>query len=130
MRGVPLVTAVIAALLSPPLFANPAVPVSEDEVLRGNPERPCVALVFNVLGWWADRQPELLRRIANEGHEIAQHGHSVFDLTKVSDSAVRADLEAADASISAVTGRTTKPLWSPSAGYQLVTVTELLTADP
>jgi len=125
------------------VVANPAVPVSEDEVLRGNPERPWVALVFNVgaghepgtaildtlaekgyrasffvLGWWADRRPELLARIANEGHEIAQHGHSVFDLTKVSDAEVRADLEAADASISAVTGRTTKPLWSPSAGYR------------
>ena len=31
---------------------------------------------------------------------------------------VRADLESADAAISAVTGRTTRPLWSPSAGYR------------
>ena len=35
-----------------------------------------------------------------------------------SDAEVRADLEAADAAISAVTGRTTRPLWSPSAGYR------------
>src|SRR6185436_17771550 len=52
------------------------------------------------------------------GHEIASHGHSIFDLTQASDAQVRADLESADASISAVTGRSTRPLWSPSAGYR------------
>ena len=71
---------------------------------------------FFVLGWWAERQPDILKRIADDGHEVASHGHSVFDLTKVSDAAVRADLENADAVISAVTGKTTRPLWSASAG--------------
>jgi peptidoglycan/xylan/chitin deacetylase (PgdA/CDA1 family) len=125
---------------SPP---RPTVSVPEDEVVRGDPSRPNVALVINVgagsepaagmldtlkekelrttffvLGWWADKNPDLLRRIADDGHEVASHGHSVFDLTSVSDAAVRADLEAADASISAVTGKTTRPLWSASAGYR------------
>lgn len=124
-----------------PALAQSSVPVSEDEVVRGDPERPAVALVVNVgagfepavsildtladrqyqatffvMGWWAERNPDLLRRIADEGHEIASHGHSVFELTRVSDAEVRADLERADAAISAVTGRTTRPLWSPSAG--------------
>ena len=31
---------------------------------------------------------------------------------------MRADLESADVSITAVTGKTTRPLWSPSAGYR------------
>jgi peptidoglycan/xylan/chitin deacetylase (PgdA/CDA1 family) len=56
--------------------------------------------------------------IAERGHEIAQHGHSVFDLRTVSDAAIRSDLQSADAAISAVTGKSTKPLWSPSAGYR------------
>ena len=68
-----------------------------------------------MLGWWAERQQTILKRIADDGHEVASHGHSVFDLTKVSDAAVRADLENADAVISAVTGKTTRPLWSASA---------------
>jgi peptidoglycan/xylan/chitin deacetylase (PgdA/CDA1 family) len=121
----------------------PNVPVSEEEVLRGDPTRPLVTLAINVgagfepatemldilrekgvrttffvMGWWADRNPDLLRRIADEGHEVASHGHTVFDLTTVSNAAVAADLEAADASISAATGRSTRPLWSPSAGYR------------
>lgn len=119
------------------------VEVSPEEVVRGDPSKPNISLVINVgagfepavsmldtlrekglrttffvLGWWADTQPDILRRIAADGHEVASHGHSVFDLTSVSDAAVREDLEAADASISAITGRTTRPLWSASAGYR------------
>jgi peptidoglycan/xylan/chitin deacetylase (PgdA/CDA1 family) len=122
---------------------EPRVRPSDAEVVRGDPQSPNVALVFNVgagfepgtaildvlaehdqhvtffvMGWWAERHPDLLRQIADAGHEIASHGHSIFDLTQASDAQVRADLEAADAAISAVTGRTTRPLWSPSAGYR------------
>jgi peptidoglycan/xylan/chitin deacetylase (PgdA/CDA1 family) len=126
------------------LFANqPSVPVSDAEVVRGDPGQPTIALVFNigagfepalgmletlasrdqrvtffVMGWWAERHPEVLLQIADAGHEIASHGHRIFDLTQASDFQVQADLEAADAAISAVTGRTTRPLWSPSAGYR------------
>jgi peptidoglycan/xylan/chitin deacetylase (PgdA/CDA1 family) len=130
----------LAALL---LAGQPAVEVSDEEVALGNPELPNLALVFNVgagyqpatgildtlaerqyratffvMGWWAERQPHALRQIADAGHEIASHGHRIFDLTHASDAEVRADLEAADGAISAVTGRSTRPLWSPSAGYR------------
>jgi peptidoglycan/xylan/chitin deacetylase (PgdA/CDA1 family) len=123
--------------------AHAQVPVSAEEVTHGDPNLPNVALIFNVgagfepatvildtlaeqqqrvtffvMGWWADRHPDVLRQIADGGHEIASHGHSIFDLTQVADAQVRADLEHADASISAVTGHTTRPLWSPSAGYR------------
>src|SRR5216684_3671435 len=122
---------------------QPAVPVAEDEVLHGDPTVASMALVFNVgagyepatgildtlaerqlhatffvMGWWAERHPDVLRQIADGGHEIASHGHSIFDLTQASDAQVRADLESADLAISIVTGRSTRPLWSPSAGYR------------
>jgi peptidoglycan/xylan/chitin deacetylase (PgdA/CDA1 family) len=120
-----------------------SVPVSDAEVLHGDPALATMALVFNVgagfepatsildtltdrqqlvtffvMGWWAERHPDVLRQIAEGNHEIASHGHSIFDLTQASDAQVRADLESADAAISSVTGRTTRPLWSPSAGYR------------
>jgi peptidoglycan/xylan/chitin deacetylase (PgdA/CDA1 family) len=123
--------------------AAPSVPVSPDEVERSDPASPRITLAVNVgagytpavsmldtlrergvrttffvLGWWAERFPEILAQIAADGHEVASHGHSVFDLTRVSDAEVIADLEAADRAISAITGRTTRPLWSPSAGYR------------
>jgi len=119
------------------------LPVSAEEVVRGDPDRPWISLVFNAgagygsapaivetlrersvrttffpLGWWAEREPDLVRRIAADGHEVASHGHRVFDLTSVSDAEVLADLGRADEVISGITGHTTRPLWSPSAGYR------------
>jgi peptidoglycan/xylan/chitin deacetylase (PgdA/CDA1 family) len=133
----------VLVLLALSLLFQPAVPVSETEITQGDAGVPEVALVFNVgagyqpattildvlaerdyratffvMGWWAERHPELLGQIAGHGHEIASHGHRIFDLTQASDAEVRADLETADATISAVTGRSTRPLWSPSAGYR------------
>lgn len=131
-------------LVATPVRADqPGVPASDQEVTQGDSSLANIALVFNVgagfepatsildtlaerqqratffvMGWWADKHPSLLRQIADGGHEIASHGHSIFDLTQASDAEVRADLEAADASISSVIGRTTRPLWSPSAGYR------------
>jgi peptidoglycan/xylan/chitin deacetylase (PgdA/CDA1 family) len=121
---------------------RPQVPVSPDEVVRGDTSRPWISLVFNagagheqapeildtlaekgvrttffLMGWWAERNPEIVARIG-AAHEVASHGHEVFDLTSVSDSRVTADLERADAVISGIIGRTTRPLWSPSAGYR------------
>src|SRR6266852_4360463 len=109
------------ALLADVVHADqPVVGVSDEEVLRGDPNLPNIALVFNVgagfepgteildtlaehhqratffvMGWWAERQPQLLRQIADGGHEIASHGHSIFDLTQATDAQVRADLESA-----------------------------------
>lgn len=40
---------------------------------------------FFVLGWVAKRHPELVREIADQGHEIASHGHehqAVYSLTR------------------------------------------------
>ena len=124
-----------------PTVAQKRVPVSADEVVRGPDDRPFVSLVINVgagyppaeemldvlatrgvrttffvMGWLAEQSPGLVSRIAEAGHEIASHGHSVFDLTAVSDAEIVADLERADAVISAITGRSTRPLWSASAG--------------
>jgi peptidoglycan/xylan/chitin deacetylase (PgdA/CDA1 family) len=121
----------------------PTVPVSAEEIIQGDPSQPNIALVFNVgagfepatsildtlaehnqratffvMGWWAAKHPEQLKQIADAGHEIASHGDHVFDLTQVDDAQVRADLEQADAAISAVTGHGTRPLWSPPAGYR------------
>jgi peptidoglycan/xylan/chitin deacetylase (PgdA/CDA1 family) len=133
---------------------EPRVPVSADEVSQGNPDLPNMALVFNVgagyepatdildtladkhlratffvMGWWAERHPDELQQIAAGGHEIASHGHSIFDLTQATDAEVRDDLDRADAAISAVTGRTTRPLWSPSAGYRNARVRAIAADD-
>lgn len=119
------------------------VAVSAEEILRGPSDVPRVSLVINagsgyppaeelldilaakgvtttffLMGWWAEENPELVRRIQAAGHEIASHGYREFDLTLVSDAAVVADLERAEAVLRGITGESTRPLWSPSAGYR------------
>ncbi len=142
-RLLPLLLVLLLLAAAPVPADPPSVPVSDALVERGDPNLPNIALVFNVgagaepgtaildtlaeqqqratffvMGWWAARHPDLLRQIADGGHEIASHGHSIPDLTQATDAQVRDDLEAADTAISGVIGRTTRPLWSPSAGYQ------------
>jgi peptidoglycan/xylan/chitin deacetylase (PgdA/CDA1 family) len=139
LLATPLSSAMAQQTNDPP----PSVPPSEDEVVRGDPSRPWMSLIFNagagyepapqildtlkekgvhttffLMGWWAEKNPELVRRIAEDGHEVASHGHRIFDLTKASDAEVAGDLERADAVISAITGKSTRPLWSASAGYR------------
>lgn len=47
---------------------------------------------FFTLGWVAERQPALVRRIAAAGHEIASHGWSHTRLTELSRDALRDEL--------------------------------------
>jgi peptidoglycan/xylan/chitin deacetylase (PgdA/CDA1 family) len=128
----------------------PVVPVSAEEVVRGDSSRPWISVIFNagagyppapsildalkarkirttffLMGWWAEQNPDLVRRIVADGHEIASHGYKVFDLTLASNAEVVDDLERADAAITAITGRTTRPLWSASASARDARVNRL-----
>ena len=51
-----------------------------------------VEATFFVLGWVADRFPDLVREIEHEGHEIASHGYSHRLLTYMTPQEFRADL--------------------------------------
>jgi polysaccharide deacetylase family protein (PEP-CTERM system associated) len=63
-----------------------------------------VKATFFVLGWVAERHPELVRRIAAQGHEIASHGYAhrlVYDLTR---DAFRDDIRRSKAVIESAAG--------------------------
>src|SRR5688572_21077563 len=63
-----------------------------------------VRATFFVLGWVAERFPDLVSRIVGAGHEIASHGYDhglVYDKTPA---AFRADLLRAGAAIQRATG--------------------------
>lgn len=74
-------------------------------------EEADVRATFFVLGWVAERFPELIQRIGNLGHEIASHSHDhglVYDKTP---EAFRADLRRAKAAIEQAAG-------VPVSGYR------------
>jgi polysaccharide deacetylase family protein (PEP-CTERM system associated) len=47
-------------------------------------EKPGVRATFFVLGWVADRFPNLIKDIQNAGHEIGSHGYAHQQITRIS----------------------------------------------
>ena len=54
---------------------------------------------FFTLGWVAERQPALIRRIVADGHELASHGHGHAPVDRLDEAAFRADVARARAAL-------------------------------
>jgi polysaccharide deacetylase family protein (PEP-CTERM system associated) len=67
-----------------------------------------VKATFFTLGWVAERYPELVRRIADEGHEVASHGWSHVRVTQQAAAAFREDVTRTKALLEDVTGKAVK----------------------
>jgi peptidoglycan/xylan/chitin deacetylase (PgdA/CDA1 family) len=116
-------------------------PVSAAEIALGTTSRPRIALTFDaggpseptarildilakhhvhstffITGDWANLNPDLVRRIHNEGHEIGNHTMHHPDLRTVADQGVCTELNQAEQVISSLTGVTTRPYYRPPYG--------------
>ena len=70
---------------------------------------------FFLVGIWVDKYPELVKEIAARGHEIGNHSDSHAHFTQISESQIRAELDACSDKIEALTG--TRPtLFRPPYG--------------
>lgn len=94
---------------------------------------------FFLVGKMAKRHPDLVSAITKCGHELGNHTFSHVTLTKVSAEEVRADYQACNDMIFAVTGKRAKVCRPPGgdsnpnvikAGASLGMTTVLWTADP
>src|SRR3954462_11218459 len=70
-----------------------------------------VHATFFVLGWVADRFPELVRQIAAAGHEVASHGYPHQLIYHLTPSQFRDDLRRARVALEVASGR-------PVVGYR------------
>jgi polysaccharide deacetylase family protein (PEP-CTERM system associated) len=52
-----------------------------------------VKATFFTLGWIAERYPQLVKRIVNEGHELASHGYEHTRVTQQTSEQFRADIK-------------------------------------
>jgi polysaccharide deacetylase family protein (PEP-CTERM system associated) len=73
-----------------------------------------VRCTYFVLGWVAERCPDLVRRIAAEGHEIASHGYGHDLLDSLSLSEFRADVERSKNILEDITGVEVRGYRAPS----------------
>lgn len=69
-----------------------------------------VHATFFLTGKWVEANPELARRIADEGHEIGNHTYSHRRLTKLSDGDITIEVRRTERLVQEQTGRSTKPL--------------------
>lgn len=111
------------------------------EVVRGDPAVPVIALTFDagagsgaihelldvlrdrgvpstffVAGAFADRYPDIVARIAEEGHELANHSYTHPDFRTLSDQQMRVELRRGTQAIERAAGGPIAPLWRPPFG--------------
>lgn len=67
-------------------------------------------------GWWADQHPEIVARLVADGHELGNHRYSHPNVTAISNSAIREELERGDDAIFRHGGVRTKPWFRPPSG--------------
>src|SRR6476646_7906519 len=60
---------------------------------------------FFVLGWIAERRPDLVREIQARGHEVASHGSDHAKVTEITPAQFRDSVRSSKAILEAVTGR-------------------------
>jgi peptidoglycan/xylan/chitin deacetylase (PgdA/CDA1 family) len=82
-----------------------------------------VAASFGITGSFAEDHPDVVRRMANEGHVVMNHSYDHPSFTGVSSSDVvlttadrQAELQLADSVIAPLIGHSTTPFWRPPFG--------------
>ena len=73
-----------------------------------------IKATFFVLGWVAERYPEIVKRIVNEGHELASHGYAHKKATEQSRSEFKADIIKAKKILEDLSGTEIKGYRAPS----------------
>lgn len=68
-----------------------------------------VRATFFVQGRWAESQPEVTRRIAEDGHLVGHHSHYHARMPLLSDDGIRSDLLEAQTVITEITGQDPRP---------------------
>ncbi len=75
-----------------------------------------VRVTFFLTGRFVEENPDLVRRMAAEGHEFGNHTYSHPDLTGLTDEAVRQELARTEQVIRDLTGQGTRPFLRPPFG--------------
>ena len=80
-----------------------------DELARKN-----IKSTFFILGWIAEKSPELVKKISDHGHEIACHGYKHIPIDLLTPETFEADLTKAVHILENITGKKIKGFRAPS----------------
>jgi polysaccharide deacetylase family sporulation protein PdaB len=76
-----------------------------------------IKATFFVTGMWADKNEDVLKAIADRGHEIGNHSYTHRDFAQLGDADILKELERATASIERVTGKRTSIFRAPYGSW-------------
>lgn len=79
-----------------------------------------------VTGEWAQANPELMRRIIADGHELGNHSYSHVDFTTITDGAMLQEMQRTDELAVQITGKSTKPWFRPPSGARNARVNKVI----
>lgn len=85
-------------------------------------KRANVKATFFVIGFMAEKYPDLVKRIAADGHEVGNHTYSHVTLTKLTDPEVLTELAANDEVIAKLTGRKVRYCRPPGGDFAAKTL--------
>ena len=77
-----------------------------------------VKATFFLIGENADKNPEIVKRMAGEGHLIGNHTYHHVELTKVSENEARLELADTSAVIARITGKEPEYMRPPFGAWQ------------
>ncbi len=85
------------------------------QILQALKERDLRGTFF-VTGKWAEQNPEAVRKIFKDGHDIYNHTYSHPYLTKITDDEMFSELERTENIVKGITGKSTQPFFRPPYG--------------
>lgn len=89
---------------------------STDEILSCLKEKKVKATFFTVQ-FWAEKYPEYLKKVSDEGHEVGTHSATHSYMSKLSESEIRKEFETSCAAIEKVTGKKVTLFRPPYGDY-------------
>lgn len=124
------------------------------ELVRGAPGCKRVAMIFNIgvgyenrlqileylkredipatvfpMGWWAEKNPDVLKAIETLGFEIGSHGDQRKELPPQGDVAIAKDIERAEAVLTDILGKRPAALFTPYAAATDPRVNGIIAAE-
>jgi len=76
-----------------------------------------VCATFFVLGEWAEKFPEIIKRMAEEGHDVANHSDTHPHIASLSYEEMRNEIRSANEKINALTGKKNDLFRAPYGEY-------------
>jgi len=76
-----------------------------------------VKATFFIVGLWAEKNPDMVRQIALDGHDIANHSYSHLRMGEIDNSRIRSEIQLGSKALEGITGKKVDLFRAPYGDY-------------